>query len=441
MKPADPNWRERWADRLVSIDEAVKLVKSGDSVYTGGVTSVPVQLCAALAARRNELRDVSVCTFLSPYRWDQPENYEAFRLTSVYAGPHERGGVREGRMDFIPVSQWRDGVPPPGLERFSDVSLIPISAPDEDGWCSFGAGVWFGPTMAAISRTLIGEVHPEFIRTGGNNRIHITRFERVAEAGAPAPPPPIPPRSGETELAAQVICTLVAAELVKDGATLQFGIGDVSAALPVFLDEKHDLGVHTELLPGGITGLVERGIITNRYKALHPGKVVASGVAQVGADELAYMDRNPVFEFYDFTYTDDLRVLLQIENFLAINNALAVDLTGNVSSESMGASIFSGTGGQPAFAVGASTAAGGSVIVLPSSQLVGDVRHSRIVAQHPPGTLVTVQRAFVDYVVTEEGIASLRGKTVRERCDELISVAHPDFRAELRRQAGQLHNL
>ena len=242
-------------------------------------------------------------------------------------------------------------------------------------------------------------------------------------------------------MAAQVICSLVAHEIVYDGCTLQFGIGDVSAALPAFLEERHELGVHTELLPGGIPDLVEKGVITGRNKPHHAGKVVASAVGQVPPEDLRRIDGNAVYELYDFTHTDDLRLLLQIENFVAVNNAMAVDLTGNVSSETLGPALFSGTGGQAAFAVGASTAAGGSVIVLPSSSLVNGGRATRVVGGHPPGTVQTVHRGFVDYVVTEQGIARLRGKSVRERIGELISVAHPDFHAELKKDALRLYGI
>jgi len=433
------NWRERYADRLMSPAEAVQAIKPGDRVWTGCWNSTPPGLCEALAGRAGELRGITIVNALPPVQWDRPEVVEHYRVVTAYTSPLDRPAARAGRFDYVPVAQWRNGQVPPGLE--ANVALIPISAPDEQGWCSFGAAVFFGPTMAAHAGLLIGEVHPEFIRTGGGNRIHISRFDRLAEFAATPSPLVVPPRSEETELAAQVICTLVASEIVYDGATVQFGIGDVSAALPVFLGERRDLGVHTELLPGGIPDLIEQGVVTGAKKAFHPGKVVASAAAQLSAADLAYVDGNDTFEFYDFTYTDDLRHLLQIENFVAVNNAMAVDLTGNVSSETLGASIFSGTGGQAAFAVGASTAAGGSVIVLPSSSLVGGTRHTRLVAGHQPGTVVTVHRGFVDFVVTEQGIARLRGKSLRERVGELISVSHPDFRGELRKDAARLYGI
>lgn len=435
------DWRARCGGRLCSPEEAVALVKDGDRVWLGGWTSMPLQLAAALAARAPELRDVTVMDFLAPFNWDRPEILEHFRVRTFYASPYDRAAARQGRFDFVPVAQFREGNLPPGIDGGIDVAMVPISPPDEEGWCSFGAAVFFSPQICERVPRLVGEIHPDFIRTGGQNRVHISKFERVAEFSMAAVPPAIPPRSEETELAAQIICTLVANEIVYDGATVQFGIGDVSAALPVFLGERRDLGVHTELLPGGMPELLEQGVVTGRHKPVHPGKVVAAAAGQVSPAELAYMDENPAFELYDFTHTDDLRVLLQFENFVAVNNALAVDLTGNVASETMGAAIFSGTGGQNAFAVAASHAAGGSVIVLPSSSLVDGIRQPRIVGGHPPGTVVTVHRGFVDFVVTEQGIARLRGKSVRERVDEMVAVSHPDFRAELRAEAAKLYGV
>lgn len=434
------DWRERVAGKLVSPEEAVALVKDGDTVWTGGWTSVPPQLCGALAARGPQLKDVTIANFLSPFRWDQPEILEHFSVVTGYCSPLDRAAAREARIEYVPVSQFREGQMPPGLDRF-DVALIPISPPDAEGWCSFGSGVFFGPTVASITPTLVGEIHPEFIRTGGGNRIHIDRFERVIEYNLPPAVAPIPPRSEETEAAAQVICALVANEIVYDGCTLQFGIGDVSAALPVFLHERRNLGIHTELLPGGVPDLVDAGVVTGLNKPHHVGKVVASAIGQVPPEDLKRIDGDPTYELYDFTHTDDLRLLLQIENFVAVNNAMAVDLTGNVSSETLGPSVFSGTGGQLVFAVSASTSAGGSVIVLPSSSLVAGTRHTRIVGGHPPGTVNTVHRGFVDFVVTEQGIARLRGKSVRERINELISVAHPDFQAELKKDALRLYGV
>lgn len=434
------DWRSDVGEKLVSPEEAVGVVKSGDSVWAGGWTSVPATLCDALARRKEELEGVKIYTFLSPYRWDQPGIEKAFQINTGFVSPLDRQAVREGRFDYIPIGQFRQHQLPPGVEGPHDVALLPISPPDRDGVCSFGPAVWFGPTASRAAKLLIGEVHEEFIRTGGDNHIEVSKFYRLAEAG-PQPPAPIPPRSEEVVYAAEVICTLVAEEIVRDGDTLQMGVGDVSAALAVYLEGKHDLGIHTEVIPGGVATLVEKGIVTGRYKTLNPGKVVGTCFVQLPEEELRYIDGNPVFELYDFTYTDDLRNLVRLENFKAVNNALAVDLTGNVTAESQGPQVFSGPGGQTVFAVAASYTSAGSVTVLPSSQLVDGRRVSRIVAALPEGTTITVPRSFVDYVVTEQGIARLRGKTLRERIGEMVAVAHPDFRGELRAEAKRLYGV
>ena len=440
MAHFDPNWKKTWEDKLVSAADAVSLIEPGQTIFAGVWTSTPLTLSAALAARAGELTGITILNALSLFPWNKPETLAHYRVVSLYTSPLDRQSARAGQIEYLPVVRWRQGRLPPGMQ--SDVAMLPISPPDEKGWCSFGTAVWFGPTYAEQVQTLIGEVHPEFIRTGGDNRVHMSQFARVVEhLPVPAGAIAIPPRSEETELAANVICTLVANEIVYDGATLQFGIGDVSAALPIFLGERKELGVHTELLPGGVVDLVAQGVVTGRQKAIDVGKVVAAAAAQLRPDEVAFIDGNPVFEMRDFTYTDDLRNLLQFENFVAVNNALAVDLTGNVSSETMGPQIFSGAGGQSAFAIAASTAADGSVIVLPSSQLVGGIRHTRIVGGHAPGTVVTVHRGYVDYVVTEQGIARLTGKSIRERMTELISIAHPECRAELRKEAERIYGM
>lgn len=438
---AAANWRERYAGKLVSPKEAMALVKPGDNVWMGGLNSVPVSLCAALAERAPELSDVTIATCLTPFNWDRPEILRSFHIRTGYAGPLERKPSQEGRFDYIPVAGFREGRMPNGWDLDYAVGAMPISPPDEDGYCSFGACVFFNHTISQQARALVGEVHEGFIRTGGHNRIHVSKFAKLVEAAGGAPAPPIAPRSEETVYAAEVICTLTATELIPDTATLQIGLGDVSAAMALYLTEKHDLGIHTELLPGGIPDLIERGVVTGRYKEVHPGKVVASLAAQLSPEELAYIDGNDAFELYDFTHTDDMRVLLQFGNFVAVNNALFIDLTGNACSESWGPLPYTGSGGQPTFAYAASVSNARSVIVLPSSQLVDGVRQSRVMTTLPLGSTVTTHRAYVDYVVTEHGIAKLSGKSLRQRIGELISVAHPDFRAELHREAAKVYNV
>jgi len=434
------DWRTRYADRLVSPEEAVRVVQDGDCVWLGGWTAVPATLAKALGARAGELRNVAIETYLSPFQWDFPGCEQSFNIRTFYAGPLDRDATRANRFEYLPLCQWREGEAPPGVSAPHDVAMVTISPPDDEGYCSFGGAVWFAHSVTLKAKTVVGEVHEDFIRTGGQNRVHVSGFDRLA-LGEPSPEPPVMARTEETVYAAEVICTLIASELVEDGMTLQIGVGDVSAALCAYLGDKHDLGIHSEIVPGAIVDLVKQGVVTGKYKTLHPNKVVGSALVLMPREDLAYIDGNHAFELYDFTHTDDLRNLLQIQNFLAVNNAMEVDITGNVCSETRGPTVYSGPGGQVVFATAASTTTGGSVIVLPSSQLLNGTRHPRIVATLETGATATVHRGYVDYVVTEQGIAHLRGKSLRERIGELISVAHPDFRAELKHDAQRLYGI
>jgi 4-hydroxybutyrate CoA-transferase len=324
-----------------------------------------------------------------------------------------------------------------------DTMAVTLSPPDDNGYMSYGTAVWFNPSLAKKAKRIIGEIDERLIRTYGENAIHVSHVDLLMEHRvADDRPPAIAPRTPEVEEAAAVICALVANELINDGDCLQTGIGDVSAAMGVFLDGKHDLGVQTELLGGGFVDLVDKGVVTGKHKVLAPGKVIASAIVQAPPEEVARLHYHPRFELWDFCHTDDLRILPQNPNFKAINNALFVDVTGQVTAETMGASIFSGPGGQTVFAVAATYSDGGaSIQVLPSSSVVDGERRSRILATLPPGSQTTVPRTYVDYVVTEQGIATLRGKTVRQRVDELVSIAHPDLRGELRREANRVYSL
>jgi acyl-CoA hydrolase len=253
---------------------------------------------------------------------------------------------------------------------------------------------------------------------------------------------PIPPRTEEETMVTEVICSLVAGELVQDRDTVQIGVGTVSAALGVYLGDKHDLGIQTELVTGGIAQLVRDGVVTGKYKTLHREKVVGSACVALPEEDLRLIDGNPVFELYDFGYTDDIRMLMRHRNLVAVNNTLMIDLTGQVCSETIGSKVWTGVGGQTAFMIAAQYSPGGrSIIVCPSSHLVQGERRTRIVGALPEGAVVTVPRTLVDYVVTENGIATLKGKTVRERVGELIGVAHSDFQGELRSEAKRLYGI
>jgi len=434
------DWRERCGNKLVSAPEALKALHNGDTVQVNWLHATPITLSEALMARKNELREVKVCAIGPIFNWDQPGAERAFILQTPYLGATTRPPLAEGRIEFIPVMYYRHRELPPGME--CDVYLTPVSQPDKHGYCSFGTGLFMSKTMAAAARVVIAEVHEDFIRTGGENSIHISEITHFVEPTAP--PAALPPTArNEEEIAAtEIICTLVANELINDGDTIQIGLGSVSSPLAMYLENKNDIGIHTEVIPGGVARLVQKGVITGKYKTVNPGKVVASGGIGVFPDELEIIDGSPVFEFYDFTYTDDLRLLVNQRNYVAVNNAMAVDLGGQACSESIGPFMYTGTGGQTIFTITAAYCnPGKAIIVTPSSSLVRGRLISRIVPMLEPGSVVTAQRGFVDYVVTEYGIASLRGKSLKQRATALIEVAHPDFREELRKEARRIYHL
>jgi acyl-CoA hydrolase len=440
------NWRDQCRDKLVTPEEAVTRIRPGDKVAVAPYICTPYTLCNALIARvrAGELRGVRIDHPASLSPWCEPDVLGAIELHDNYATPFNRAAVHAGAVEYLPIGLWKTDTVPDGLTPQPDVFLVPVSPPDRHGFCSFGTGVFFSATLARHAKLVIAEVHEDFIRTGGDNYIHIDRLDVVVEADAPTGSAPAPALSEEEVAAVEIICTLVAAELVNDGDTVQMGVGTVSASLGLYLDGKEDLGVQTELITGGIVDLVERGVVTGNRKSIHKRKVVGSALVALSPEEMDRIDGNPVFELYDFGYTDDLRRLIQIENFVTVNNALQVDLTGQITAESIGQQMYTGVGGQTVFMLaGAYSNGGKSVSVTPSSSVPSATgrRISRIVPTLDPGGVVTVPRTYVDYVVTENGIAELRGKTTRERVRALLDVAHPDFRAELEDEAKRLYGI
>lgn len=434
------DWRERFGKKLVTAREALRTVRNGDTVQVNWLHATPISLCDALMARSGELRNVNVGTVGPIYNWDQPGAKNAFTIQTPYLGVTTRPLMEKGGVDFIPVMYYRHRELPPGIH--CDVYLTPISSPDEHGYCSFGTGLFMSKSMTAAARVVIGEVHDGFVRTGGENYIHESEITYFVEPTAPPAALPLTARNEEEVTATEIICTLIANELIRDGDTIQIGLGSVSSPLAMYLENKNDLGIHTEVIPGGVARLVKKGVVNGKYKTVNPGKVVASAGIGVFPDEMAIIDHNPNFEFYDFTYTDDLRLLVNQKNYVAVNNALAVDLGGQACSESIGPYMYTGTGGQTIFTIAAAYCnPGKAVIVTPSSAVVRGRRISRIVPILEPGSVVTAQRAFVDYVVTEHGIATLKGKSLRQRAAALIEVAHPDFREELRKEAKRIYHL
>ncbi len=440
--PPIADWRERYASKLTSPDEAVRVVRDGDRVVVGMHYQTPIALCRALAARSSELRDVdienSIATFISWWDDDAPNN---FNVRSFFLQNSDRPAFRKGLLDYViapptraDASYW--------LDRHPDVFLTSVSPPDANGWCSFGMSVWGAPEVAREATHIVGEINERLIRTGGDNHIHISQIEALVEAPREWKFLRRPPRTDEEDELAAVICSLVGTEIIEDGDTLQFGTGTVSAAQSSFISHRRDLGVHSELVFGGIPSLVEQGVITGAKKTVHPGKVVGASFGPLSADEFALVDGDPRYELYCMSHTNDIQVIAAHDNMCVVNNALLVDVTGQINGETIGPQIYSGTGGAFAFAIGALHAKNGrSVTVLPSTSVVDGERRSRIVPMFPQGSAVTVPRGYADIIVTEYGIARIRGATLRRRIEELIAIAHPDFRAEMRADARRLYGV
>ncbi len=432
------DWREWYASRLVPPDEAVAGIKSGDRVWISPQQYVSL-LITALLGRADELHDVEIKTLVSgDFGWYDDAFRDHITVNTYFASMFSREAVNERRASFTPWMVWgahkaldegRTGARP------IDVALISVTPPNQQGYCCFGAHMWDAKTTAARATLVIAAVNEHLPRTFGDTWIHVSEIDWFVEDPTPLPdfsrayPPPEP---WDQAIAEHV------ATLVRDGDTLQIGTGSTTgnlARLGAF-DDTHDLGYFAELTVPGLIDLVKRGIITSRKLNLHPGKFVTS-TAGNGADDLAYINDNPMFEFYSTEYMHDPRVIGRIDNLVAINNALTIDLTGQVGAGNIGGRTYSGTGGHLSYAMGAFLSRGGRyVCLIPSTAVGGTV--SRIVPSFEPGQVVTVPRDLADYVVTEHGVAQLLNKTERERAEELIGVAHPDFRADLRRAAERL---
>jgi acyl-CoA hydrolase len=425
-----------YAERRRDAHDAVAVVQDGEAIVVPIGVGEPPALLAALSQRRREFRGVSVFQLLplAKAAYFDPETTGNVRHTSAFLGGASRPGAAEGWIDFTPAHFSEI----PGMIRRGylpcDVVFARVSAMDDHGF--FALGVSADYTMAAVEKahTIVLEVNPGVPFTFGDCHIHISQVTALVESSDPLfqlPPPPIT----EVELA----IGRHVAEMIPDGATLQIGIGGIPDAVVQQLSHKNDLGVHTEMFGDGILRLLEAGNITNQRKNVHHGKMLATFALGSGA-LYAYMHRNPALEIYPVDVTNDPVLAGQNDNLHSINGTLQVDLIGQCGSESLGSRPYSGTGGQVDFVRAANRSHGGKAfIVVPSTAKSGTV--SRIVPTLSPGTHVTTGKNDVNYVVTEYGVAQLRGRSARERARQLISIAHPDFRDELTDEAARLHLL
>lgn len=426
--------RSDWQSRAVSAAEAVARIRSGMTVFLHGAAATPTPLIEALAARTDleRVRLVHLHTN-GPAPFADPSRERHFRSVSLFTGGPLRRAVEEGRADFVPV--FLSDIPglfATGAIRL-DAALLQLSPPDRHGFCTLGTSVDAARAAADTAGLIIAEVNEQMPRTHGHSIVPLSRLGAFVHTNRPlhghAPEP-------ETEVEGK-IGELIAG-LVPDRACLQMGIGGIPDAVLARLGGKRDLGVHTEMFSDRLIDLVATGAVTGRFKAVHPGRVVTSFVN--GSRRLFdFVDDNPLVEFHPCDRTNDTALIRKNDNAVAINSAIQIDLTGQVCADSIGHRVYSGIGGQMDFVRGAALSRGGrAIIALPSTAMGGTV--SRIVPELAPGAGVVTTRGHVHWVVTEFGAVDLHGRTLRERGELLVSVAHPDFRGDLRQRLRDLRH-
>ncbi len=426
------SWLENYRRKRCSAEAAVQAIQSGHTVYIHPGCAEPEQLVRAMVQRGPELKNIKVIHLLTAGNADyvRADMRESFRHVAFFAGANVRSAINEGRADFIPIFLGEvDALMSTGAIPI-DVALIHVSPPDEHGFCSFGVGVDTTKTAAECAQVVIAQVNPKMPRTLGDSFIHVNKIDHIVEVEDDI----LEHKQGEiSELANRIGRNI--AELIEDGSTLQLGIGEIPDAVLYYLKEKKDLGIHTEMVSDGVVDLIERGVINNEKKTLHPGKVIVGFV--LGTRRLYdFIDNNPIFEFHPSQYTNDPFIISRNDKQVAINSALEIDLTGQVCADSIGYNFYSGIGGQVDFIRGAARSKGGKpIIALPSTAKNDTI--TRIVPHLKEGAGVVTSRGDVHYVVTEYGVAYLHGKTIRERCQALIKIAHPNFREELTKFAQE----
>ena len=425
-------WTDMYKSRLCSHQEAAMLVKSGDRLFTPlGLGEPSTPMMDAVADRKDELEDVDYISSLvfHFYKIFNPEYRKTFRLITGFYDPLTMGLGESGESSYVPVQSSNVGwVAAKRQKRFPRRQgiITQCTPPDDHGFVSLGLDLFFTPDIIDQADYVIGEVNPKMPWTFGNTTYHVKRFEKFVEIDEPLFNPPIAEPSDVHKKIAQNVVSLL-----QDRDCIQVGIGAVPGQISKLLADSdlRDLGLHTELAPIGTHELVEKGVVTCKYKIIHPNKLVTAFA--LGDEELYdFLGNNPMVEFYSASYCNYIPLLVQEKNLVAINGSIEVDLVGTIASESIGDAMFSGTGGQLDFVVGAFWSEGGRAInILPSTAKGGTV--SRIVPYLTQGARVTVPRHYAQYIVTEYGIADLTSLDERERALALIEIAHPKFREEL----------
>ena len=420
------SWKGTYKSRITTAEKAIKAIKDNDYVVFSETAGIPQLIAKTLADHREDYHNVHIYHMLTlgdaPYL--KPECYGHFHHITNFVGGNSRQALLDQQADFIPC-YFKD-VPAMLGEAFPvDVAVVSVSNPDNEGYCSFGVSCDYAKAACKKAKTVIAEINEMTPYTfGSQNKIHVSEIDHIVPCAYNLPEIPNP-TIGEVEKNIGKNC----ASLIKDGATLQLGIGAIPDAVLMFLGDKRDLGIHTEMFSDGVVDLVEEGVINNAKKTLHRGKLVSTFI--MGTRKVYnFIDNNPNVCLYPVDYVNDPWVIGQNDNMVSINSCIEVDLMGQVASETLGLKQFSGTGGQVDFVRGAALSKGGiSIMAMPSTAAKG--KASRIVPLLTEGAAVTTPRNDVDYIVTEYGIAKMKGKTLRERAQNLIAIAHPDFRAGL----------
>lgn len=437
-------WQKEYRKKLLSAETAAGLIKSGDRVaFTLGRESLAVGL--ALAARKDELKDVRIFAPFPGYDfgWYDAGWEDSFEVTIWMPTALSQQMTDERRCQLeIPDMLGHSCFTGDYGDKL-DVVITEVSSPDDKGFCSFGAALWNKRRHIKQAKLVIAEVNANLIRTYGDNYVHVSEIDYFVEHVSSGGTPGLGSLAGralkEPEPYLKDICGYVS-EIIKDGDTVQIGVGRTTEPLVRLglLQGKHDLGWHSEATPPGVITLVWEGVINGSRKTLHPGKVIVTSIGGSTREEMDWVNGNPLFWLVDVEYL--YRTVSLNDHMVAINNALMIDLSGQISAESIGTRIIGGAGGQPAFVYGALSSRGGRAItVIPSAARGGNQLVSRIVPVLEPGTSVTIPRWGADIVVTEYGVARLRGKSLRSRAEELTAIAHPDFRGELKKAAQKLY--
>lgn len=431
-----------YREKLCTLDHAVGQIKSGDRIYVHSNGAAPLDMLAALNRRCVDLEDVTATHLLtlgpleylnSNHDIIEPSGVcrQRIRLDSWFASANSREAINSGRADWVPVHLSNISELIYARRVRFDALLIQVSPPDAHGYCSLGIAVEVAPAALRMGGKVLAEINPRMPRGLGECFVHVSHMDCICEVNHELPELPKAPITPEILSVARNV-----ASLIEDGDCLQMGIGALPDAVLGLLDDRRDLGIHTELFGDGVVELVEQGVVTCERKTINRGKIVAGMVlgSRVAYD---FIDNNPMVEMRPQEYVNDPFNISRNDNMVAINSALQIDLTGQVVADNLGRNIVSGIGGQMDFIRGAARSQGGRPVIALQSTAKGGTL-SRIVAEHPQGYGITTTRADVRYVATEYGIVNLWGLNRRERARALIGLAHPEFREGLEREAHEI---